>query len=106
MTRATDEEIKLALMKANAAILDAEAERDHWRNSFGLVQAELRVFIGIMLKRNHAKRMTISAEEAQALKRSQELYVSNPEPGVRCYELREGKEAPMPASDFILPRMQ
>lgn len=101
--RATEEEITAALTKANFAVLEAEAERDHWRRSFGVVNAELRVLIGIWMARTHAKHILITEAEANQLKRSERLYVNNPDPGSRRYELREGKEAPMPESKFILP---
>lgn len=101
--RATEEEIKAALVKANMAVVQADEERDHWRRSFGIVNAELRVLIGIWMARTHAKHILITEAEAMALKRSEKLYVSNPDPGSRRYELREGKEAPMPESKFILP---
>lgn len=102
MTRATEEDIARALANANNAVVLADAERDHWRRSFGTVNAELRVVIGIWMARTKATRIIITAEEAEKLKRSQKLFVSNPDEGSRMYELREGKEAPMPASRFII----
>lgn len=101
MTRATEADIAQALSIANAAVLQAEAERDHWRRAAGLMQAELRALVGIWLTRTKRKKLTITQQDFDKLNTRAKLYVGNPDPGVRQYELREGKEALMPESNII-----
>lgn len=102
MTRASSDDIARALANANNTVVMADAERDHWRKAAGLLQAELRVVIGVWMERTKATKIIITEQEAGQLSRAHKLYVGNPDPGTRQYELREGKEAPMPESRFII----
>lgn len=102
MTRATEDDVARALATASNAVVIADAERDHWRKAAGLLQAELRVVLGVWMARSKVKTIIITEAEAKKLSRAQKLYVGNPDPGTRQYELREGQEAPMPASRFII----
>lgn len=102
MTRASAEDITRALANASNEVVIADAERDHWRKAAGLLQAELRVVLGVWMERDKVKRIVITEQEAAKLSRTHKLYVGNPDPGTRQYELREGKEAPMPESRFII----
>lgn len=103
MTRATEAEIAHTLELANMAVLQAEAERDHWRRAAGLMETEIRMIIGVWLKRSRKTRILITADEFTKLDRNKKLWVGNPDPGVRQYELREGKQQMIPESNFILP---
>lgn len=101
MTRATEQDIVQALSIANAAVLQAERERDHWRRAAGLLKLELRCVLGVWMKRSKKTRIQITDKEFNELDRNKKLYVGNPDPGVRRYEMREGQEQMIPESKFI-----
>lgn len=104
MTRATEAEITATLNKALAAVEVAQMERDHWRMAAGKLETELRMVLGVWFKRSKKKRIAITEAEFQQLDRALNLFVGNPEPGVRMYEMRKGeKQKLMPESPFILP---
>jgi hypothetical protein len=104
VTRATEAEVVSTLNKALAAVEVAQMERDHWRAAAGKLETELRMVLGVWFKRSKKKRLAITEAEFNSLDRALNLFVGNPEPGVRLYELRKGeKQKLMPESPFILP---
>jgi hypothetical protein len=92
------EEIREALVKASAAVLDAHAERDHWRLAYAEVSSEMRLVIAMLLKQTGRDRLVITEREYAAFDPALEVFAGNPEPGVRVYELRRRATGPEAAN--------
>lgn len=88
------EKIGQTIAEVTVELADAYAERDHWRNSFEVVQAELKQLAAIMLIKRPDKRLVITHRELQEIPRDLELHVGAPEAGVRVYELRLRENMP------------
>ena len=87
-SRATQGDIMQALTQAAAAVADAQAERDHWRAVAGIAQTEMVMLASVILKSDRG-RIVVKSEDFQAISnRGLELHTSNPDPGVRVYELK------------------
>ena len=90
------QDIERSLTEAAAAVLEAHEERDHWRKAFAHIQSEMDVFAKVMMHKRGLRRVVITEAEFKRVPESLQLMFSNPEPGVRVYELREGGTAPTP----------
>lgn len=104
--RATQEEIEQALMNASVAIEDAKLERDHWKNSFQQVQYEMLMLCCILFPKLGVRRLIVTEQEVSRIDKKLNLWVGNPEPGVRHYELREGEQqkvVPPATGGLIVP---
>lgn len=89
-SRATMQDIELALTEAAAAVLAATEERDHWRANFGIVQTEMVMLASVLLKRlGKDGKLVVNADEFRRVAETHQLVTSNPEPGIRIYQLQE-----------------
>jgi hypothetical protein len=82
-------EIEDALTQAAAAVLDAHAERDHWRKAYAKVSVELRAVVGVVMHGKRTRRMVITEREFNAIDKNLRIAISNPEPGIRVYEIQD-----------------
>src|SRR5471032_657394 len=85
-------EIEDALTQAAAAVLDAQVERDHWRKAYAKVSVELRAVVGVVMHARHTRRMVITEREFNAIDKNLRIAISNPEPGIRVYEIHDTGE--------------
>jgi hypothetical protein len=90
------QDIERSLTEAAAAVLDAKQEVEHWRKAFAHIQAEMDVIMKVMMHKRGLRRVVISEAEFKRVPESLQLMFSNPEPGIRVYELREGATKPAP----------
>lgn len=84
--------IEDALTQAAAAVMDAQAERDHWRKAYAKVSVELRAVLGVVMRRKAVRRMTITEREFNQVDKNLRIAISNPEPGIRVYEIHDTGE--------------
>lgn len=83
------QKIIIALVEANVAVMDAQAELNHWRVSFGKVQNELKAVLAVLFRRYRLKRFTItSAQVLESVPKGHDLWVGDPDPQTRVYEFR------------------
>lgn len=99
--RATQEEIVQALAKAAAAVADAHDEVAHWRAAFGIIQTEMVMLASVLLKqRGKGRKLVVKSEDFKRIAETMQLVSTNPEPGVRVYELH--KVRPKDAGKVLL----
>lgn len=85
-------EVEDALTQAAAAVLDAHEERDHWRKAYAKVSVELRAVVGVVMHAKHTRRMVITEREFNQIDKGLRIAISNPEPGIRVYEIHDTGE--------------
>lgn len=78
-----------ALTQAAAAVIDAHAERDHWRKAYAKVSTELRAVVGVVMHKKHTRRMVITEREFNQIDKNLRIAISNPQPGIRVYEIHD-----------------
>lgn len=82
-------EIGNILAELTVELADAKEEAKHWKRSFETVRDEMKVAIGLAIRKLGGERLVVTRRELAELAPNTELYVGTPEPGVRIYELRE-----------------
>lgn len=77
-----------ALAQAAVAVLDAEGERDRMKLLLEAVRGELHALAAIQMRQRGVGRLVLTRKEFDAIPDGQEVFIEQPEPGVRVYELR------------------
>jgi hypothetical protein len=85
-------EVEEALRQAAVAVLEAHEERDYWRRGYAKVSVELRAVVGVVMHARHTRRMVITEREFNQIDKGLRIAISNPEPGIRVYEIHDTGE--------------
>ena len=95
-------EIGRVMAEIAIELADAKLEAKHWRNSFTVVQKEIKVLAAVLMHEKGERRLVVTLKALQQIPPNLELHVAEPEPGVRIYEMRE-RMPELPGSPFVLP---
>jgi hypothetical protein len=69
-------------------LMDAKMEAKHWKACLDACRAEIKVLAAVALAQLHQERLVITRKELGSIPKNTKLFVGNPEPDVRIYELR------------------
>jgi hypothetical protein len=92
LTQVKLEEIIRALVEADVAVIDARSEKEHWMRSFAQVQAELKAVLAVVMMRYKLDAFEMTSQDVMKIPSGLELHVGDPEPKVRRYEFKPGKQ--------------
>jgi hypothetical protein len=83
-------------------LMDAKGEAAHWKAAFEAVRDEIKILVAVSLRQRGASKLVITEKELRDLPQGTQLYVGNPEPGVRIYELGGARNPIDSAVDGII----